>query len=169
MVKTFQRMFKNKGLDIIINCNMKIVNYLDVTLNLNDGSYRPYKKPNEETNYIHVNSEHPPSILKQLPKSIEKRLSSLSSSKEIFEETAPYYEQHLSNCGYKEKLNYRDPTLQNLITKRKRQRNILWFNPPYSKTVKTKIGKFFLQLIKKHFPKEHKFHKIFNRNTLKLS
>ena len=35
---------------------MKIVNYLDVTLNLNDGSYRPYKKPNEETNYIHVNS-----------------------------------------------------------------------------------------------------------------
>ena len=145
---TFQRMFKNKSLDIIINCNMKIVNYLDVTLNLNDGSYRPYKKPNEETNYIHVNSDHPPSILKQLPKSIEKRLSSLSSSKEIFEETAPYYEQHLSNCGYKEKLNYRDPTPQNFITKRKRQRNILWFNPSYSKTVKTKIGKFFLQLQK---------------------
>ena len=165
--KTFQRMFENKGLDIIINFNMEIVNYLDVTLNLNDGSYRPYKKPNEETNYIHVNSDPPPSILKQLPKSIEKRLSSLSSSKEIFEETAPYYEQHLSNCGYKEKLNYRDPTPQNLITKRKRQRNILWFNPPYSKTVKTKIAKLFLQLIKKHFPKEHKFHKIFNRNTLK--
>ena len=55
--KTFQKMFKNKGLDIIINCNMKIVNYQDVTLNLNDGSYRPYKKPNEETNYIHINEE----------------------------------------------------------------------------------------------------------------
>ena len=53
--------------------------------------------------------------------------------------------------------------------KRNRQRNILWFNPPYSKTVKTKMCKLFLQLIKKHFPKEHKFHKIFNRNTLKLS
>ena len=124
-LQSVQRMFKNKGLVIIINCNMKIVNYLDVTLNLNDGSYRPYKKPNEETNYIHVNSDHPPSILKQLPKSIEKRLSSLSSSKEIFKETAPYYEQHLSNCGYKEKLNYRDPTPQSLTTKRKRQRNIL--------------------------------------------
>ena len=148
---------------------MKIVNYLDVMLNLNDGSCRPYKKPSDETNYIHVNSDHPPSILKQLPVSIEKRLSSLSSSKEIFEEAAPYYEQCLSNCGYKQKLNYRDPTSPNIITKRKRQRNILWFNPPYSKTVKTKIGKFFLQLIKKHFPKEHKFHKIFNRNTLKLS
>ena len=97
--KTFQKMFKNKGLDIIINCNMKIVNYLDVTLNLNDGSYRPYKKPNDETNYIHVNSDHPLSILKQLPVSIEKRLSSLSSSKEIFEETAPYYEQCTSQTA----------------------------------------------------------------------
>ena len=37
--KTFQKMFTNKGLEIVINCNMKIVNYLDVTLNLNDGSY----------------------------------------------------------------------------------------------------------------------------------
>ena len=78
---------------------MKIVNYLDVTLNLNDGSYRPYKKPNDETNYIHVNSDHPPSILRQLPMSIEKRLSSLSSSKEIFEETAPYYEQCTSQTA----------------------------------------------------------------------
>ena len=57
--KTFQKMFKTKGLDIIINCNMELVNYLDVTLNLNDESYRPYKKPNEESNYIHVNSYHP--------------------------------------------------------------------------------------------------------------
>ena len=62
---------------------MKTVNYLDFTLNLNDGSYRPYKKPNEETNYIHVSSDHPSSILKQLAKSIEKQLSSLSLSKEI--------------------------------------------------------------------------------------
>ena len=45
ILKTFQKMFKNKGLDIIINCNVKIVNYLEATLTLNDGSYRPYKKP----------------------------------------------------------------------------------------------------------------------------
>ena len=31
--------------------------------------------------------------------SIEKWLSSLSSSKDIFEETAPYYEKYISNCG----------------------------------------------------------------------
>ena len=117
-------MFKNKALDITINCHKKIVNYLDVTLNLNDGSYCPYKKPNDETNYIHVNSDHPTSILKQIPVSIEKWLSSLSSPKNFFKETAPYYEQYLSNCGYKEKLNDRNPTCPNLITKKKQQRTI---------------------------------------------
>ena len=43
------------------------------------------------------------------------------------------------------------------------------FNPPYSKNVKTKIAKHFLSLIDSHFPREHKFHKIFNRNNVKIS
>ena len=50
---------------------MNIVHYLDVTLNLNYGSYRPCKKPNDEKNYIHINSDHLPSILKQLSVSIK--------------------------------------------------------------------------------------------------
>ena len=29
--KIFQKMFKNEGLDTIINCNMKIVNYLTLS------------------------------------------------------------------------------------------------------------------------------------------
>ena len=73
----------------------------------------------------------------------------------FFEETAPYYEQRTT-----EKANDRNPSPPNLITKGKRQRN---------KTVKIEIGKFFWQLIKKHFSKEHKLYKIFNKNTLKLS
>ena len=87
--KIFPKMFKNKGLYIIINCNVKIVNYLDGMLNLNDGSYGP--QPNNETSHIHVNSILPinlnPSVLKQHPMSIEKRLSSLSSSKETLRHT----------------------------------------------------------------------------------
>ena len=34
-----QKMFKTKILDIIIECSLKIGNYLDVTLNLDDESY----------------------------------------------------------------------------------------------------------------------------------
>ena len=53
--------------------------------------------------------------------------------------------------------------------RRNRPRNILWYNPPYSKNVKTNVGKCFLSLIDQHFPKSNPLHKIFNRNTLKLS
>ena len=31
------------------------------------------------------------------------------------------------------------------------------------------VGKKFLQLVRKHFPKNHQLHKIFNTNTIKLS
>ena len=137
-------------------------------LYLNDGTYKPYKKLNNETKYIHVDSDHPPSIIKQIPKSTATRLSSLSSSKEIFLEAAQSYEQNVASCGYKEKLTYVEQSAKKPKGNKKRKRNI-WFNPPYSKTVKTNIGKYFFRLINKHFPPEHKFHKIFNKNTLKLS
>ena len=69
-------------LDVIIESNMKIKNYFDVNFNLDDGTYKPYK--NNETKYIQVDYDHPPSIIKQIPKSIATRLSSLSSLKKYF-------------------------------------------------------------------------------------
>ena len=70
--KKIQKIFKDKGLDIVIECNKKVINYLDATFNLNNGSYRPFRKPDDETMYINVHSDHPPSIIKQLPLSIER-------------------------------------------------------------------------------------------------
>ena len=35
--KKFQKLFSQKDLDIIVQSNLKITNYLDITLNLNDG------------------------------------------------------------------------------------------------------------------------------------
>ena len=40
--KHLQKVFKNNGLDVIIECNMKVGNYLHVTFNLNDDTYLPY-------------------------------------------------------------------------------------------------------------------------------
>ena len=57
-----QYLFQQKSLQIIIECNLKVANYLDVTFDLNDGSYRPYRKPNHETHYIHIQSDPPPSM-----------------------------------------------------------------------------------------------------------
>ena len=48
----------------------------------------------------------PRKLSKKVPRPIEKRLSRLSSTKEIFENTKNYYEQRLWQCGYNEKLNY---------------------------------------------------------------
>ena len=50
-----------------------------------------------------------------------------------------------------------------------RHRKIIWFNQPFSQSVKTNIGKIFRRLVRKHFPRNHKPHKVFNPNTLKLS
>lgn len=70
-------------LDVITECNMSILNYVNVIFNSNNDAYRHYKKTNNKTKYIRVDSDHPPSIIKQIPKSIGARLSSLSLSKEM--------------------------------------------------------------------------------------
>ena len=80
----------------------------------------------------------------------------------------PYYNDALKASGYKEKVRYEMETTTN-HTKAKRKRKIIWFNPPFSMNIKTNIAKNFLQLIDKHFPPEHKLHKIFNRNSVKVS
>ena len=53
--------------------------------------------------------------------------------------------------------------------RRNRGRNIIWHNPPFSKNVKTNIAKQFLYLLGKHFGRNHKYHKIFKRNNVKIS
>ena len=53
--------------------------------------------------------------------------------------------------------------------KRNRKRNVIWFNPSFSVNVKTKVGSYFLNLLKKHFLPCHKFSKLFSRNTIKVS
>ena len=142
--KNFQSLFKKYGQEIIIKCNKKVVDYLDVTFNLNDRSYKPYHKPDNKITYINVQSNHPPNRIKQLPKTIEQRLSNNSSNETIFNEAAPLYGKVLSGAGYDVKLKYNP----NKKTKQKenRKRNIIWFNPPYSKNVVTKVGHYFLKL-----------------------
>ena len=166
--KELQEIFKSNGLDIVIQCNRKSVDYLDVTLNLTDGSFKPYRKPDDETNYIHAESDHPPNIIKQLPIAVEKRLSDLSSSEDIFTQSKAYYQDVLARNGYKHKLKYNPSTTSN-TNKRKRGRKIIWFNPPFSRTVASNVGKEFLRLIDFHFPAHNPLHKILNRNTVKVS
>ena len=165
--KEFQKAFTKYDLEIVIQCNLKTVNYLDVTLDLNNGTYRPYHKPDNETNYVHVKSNHPPNIIKQIPISIQNRLSNLSSNEEIFKQATPHYKEALQRFGHNHNFEYK-PTAKNQQQKC-RKRNIIWFNPPFNNNTSTNIGRFFLNLIKKHFPRQHKFNRIFNKNNVKVS
>ena len=150
--------FKQNNLKIEIKLS-KTADFLDVSFDLNKNVYRTYQKPNNEPSYVHKLSNHPPQILKQIPNSIAKRISDNSSSKEIFDESAEYYNRILEKSGYKEKIQYWESNKQ---TKKKRQREIIWYNPPFCKSVKTKIGHQFINLIDKHFGnKENVLHKIF--------
>ena len=56
--KSIQSTFREDELKITIQCNLKIVDYLNVTFNLTDSSYCPFNKTNNEINYIHKQSNH---------------------------------------------------------------------------------------------------------------
>ena len=132
------------------------------------GKHYPYMKEGNVPLYVHKKSNHPPSILKNIPESINKRLSEISSDKESLEKAKDTYQDALNKSGYNYNLSYKNAPPETKHRKN-RPRNITWFNPPYSQNVKTKVGKCFLTLIDKHFPKSNPLHRIFNRNTLKLS
>ena len=79
------------GFKITLDLGNQATNFLDVTLNLSDSTFRPYRKPNCLINFINKNSDHPHHIKKAIPIMTQKRLSSLSSSEEIFNEVKiPY-------------------------------------------------------------------------------
>ena len=162
--------FRSEGLRITIDTNMTQVNFLDITLNLDLDKFWPYRKPNDEPLYIHVQSNHPPSIKKQIPISTEKRLSSISCNEAEFEKAKPLYQAALEKSGYKHKLTYQPSTGDNPVPRRRnRSRNVTWFNPPFNQAVNQNVGKSFLQLIDKHFKPGHKYRCIFNRQTIKIS
>ena len=81
---------------------------MEVTLNLNNGTYSPYRKPNNKMLQINNLSNYPPHTIKHLPTSINQRLSKNSSKEEIFNKSKANYEKALKDSGFQStKLNYK--------------------------------------------------------------
>ena len=166
------KLFKSHGLSITITTSLKQVDFLDVTLDLQNETYKPYSKPNNTPSYIHVSSNHPTTIIKKIPEIIGNRLNNLSCNEEDFKAAKGEYEEALKKSGYKEKsqLKFNKENKRNKETKKKqRARKITWFNPPFAANVSTDLGRKFLNLIDAHFPKTNPLAKIINRHTVKLS
>jgi hypothetical protein len=165
--KRIFKQFKSLGLSITIEANTKATEFLDVWMDLTTGKHRPHMKTNSTPLYIHKDSNHPQTIKKQLPAMINQRISNLSSSSEVFYSSAPPYLDALKKSGYTEEMSYtRDD--QKSSKKKNRTRQTIWFNPPYSQSVKTNVGAKFLSLVNKHFGKSE-LNKYYNRKTIKIS
>ena len=94
----------------------------------------------------------------------------MSSNKEIFQKATSIYFEALKVSGFNEPLVFIPNTNTNDNTsKKQRKLKIIWFNTPSSLSVKTNIGRTFPKLLKQHFPKANRLHKIFNKNTVKVS
>ena len=164
--KSMHKFTKSIGINLIIENPSWKIDYLDLNFNLLNHTFYPYRKDNNKINYINSKSNHPPTILKQIPKMIETRLSKNSSNKNLFNNIKKDYNDALKLNGYNYDINY---TEECKSKKRNRKRNIIWFNPPYCKSVKTNIGKKFLKIVNKYFGKNSKLKKYLNKNNIKLS
>ena len=163
--KAVCKVFKDNGFSITIQANKTVVDFLDVTFNLTTGTYSPYMKPDNTPLYVHRQSNHPPAIIKNIPSAINKRLSAISSDEPAFYRSIEPYQKALQNCGYNHQLNYQHQQRNS----RSRKRKIIWFNPPFSRTVTTNIGKSFIRILRTCFPPGNILHKILNTNSVKLS
>ena len=146
--KGISNTLKLLGFKITIHTNLKIVDFLDVTLNLSKGTFEPYKKENDTPIYIHTCLNYPPSVIKQIPKSISYRLFNNSSNIRISNKYKHIYYNALKYSSYRQTLEYTPPKGK----LKHRSRNITWFNLPYNKCITSNIARYFLNLITKHFP-----------------
>ena len=149
---------------------MKVVDFLDVTFDLGEGTFKSYCKPGNVPIYVHKDSNHPPSIIKKIPENVNHRISSISSNEKVFKDAIPIYQEALIKSGYDHKLEF-DPNASEPKPKPKNKRgkrHVLWYNPPFNIAVSTNVASEFLKLIDECFPPYHPLHKIFNRKNVKV-
>ena len=107
---TCKKIIKTFKLDI--ETSSKVVDFLDLTFNLNNGTYKPSKKPNDSLLCINKNSNNRPQIANQLPRIISDRLSRNYSNKELLNACKGENEHALKHSGYS---NISSPFLQSNI------------------------------------------------------
>ena len=121
-----------------IEANKRMINFQE--------THRPYMKPNNTLHYVNLESNHPPVVLKNIPEGVNKRPSEISSEEDEFSKVAPQYQKALDNAGYSFKLHY-EGRQTGTRKKKARKRNVIWYNPPYDKNVKTNVGLVYKQMM----------------------
>ena len=112
-----------------------------------------------------MNSNHSNSIIKQVSKAVNMKISRLSSNKKIFHESSKMYIEALKNSGFKEEFTYLEPKIPNnnnnnnnnkldrnkkytnynkkVNCRKNRKSKIIWFNPTFCNLNNINIRKYF--------------------------
>ena len=168
--KKLVKLFKDNGFSIEAHINMKQVDFLDANLNMKTREYKPFKKENSVTQYVHKDSNHWSKTIESIEKGVNVRLNKLSSNQKVFEEEIPSYREALQKSGHSgDSLKWNPEINNNIKKKRVRRRKVHWCNIPYSSNVDQPMGRMVLQAVDKWFPKNHFLHRFYNRNTIKVS
>ena len=183
------------GFRIQIASNLRIVDFLDVTLNLNNGTFKPFSKNDSAPRYINISSNNPRPVLRHIPNAVNQRINKLSSGRKIFKENKSRYDDALKDSGFQGRLEYLTPVDLNSRARnnnggtrtplkvgeiinnsshgnrrgKNRNKKVVWFNPPFCKLTNINIGRYFLHQLEKHFNRDNPLSRIFNRNTVKIS
>ena len=172
VLNELHRIYNRNGLKIPgAEANRKVVDFLNVTMDLSTGTFKTFAKEGNTLAYMDSRSNHPPSITRNLPKGINRLLSDTNSTQALFEASAPSYQAALDAAGYKHKLSYQPRVEEEQVGRRRsnRKRRITWFNPPFSQNCTTNIPKVFMGIIAQCFPPGHVLRSSFNSNTVKVS
>ena len=77
-----------------------------MSFDLNTDVYKAFKKPNNKPLYINASSNHSPSVLKQITKSVSKRITTNSCNEDIFPKSVPLHNPILKDYGFNVNIKY---------------------------------------------------------------
>ena len=106
--KKIRDVFRSYNLEVTFENYSDTVNFLNVTLDLKNNIFKPYRKDNNDLLYVNSESNHPPLITKNIPQGIEVMLNQLSSNENIFNEAKAEYQEALNDRGYRHNLEFKN-------------------------------------------------------------
>ena len=88
----------------------------------------------------------------------------------MFDQEVNHYQTAIDQAGHTDKLEFMEEVHSEAGSRSKRKaRDVIWFNPPWSNNVRTNVGSKFISLLKKHFPRNSPLYCIFNCKKVKVS
>ena len=150
-------MFSKFHLKITIEFNLTKTDFLDVELDLINDSYAPFRKPHFQATYVRVKSKNPRYVVNQIPKSINKRLTTISKDEYSFKRGNENYQETLIKGGHKHSLYL---TLKRAMVIK--EKISCTSSHLFLTMVEAKIGKRFFKIISRNFESTYPYHKIFN-------